>query len=1047
MGSPFFPLLCSSWRLALRAFVAAAAAVLAVATVAIVAVVWVLSSQLDRLQPWLADWLSGKLHAQVALEGLAGSWEGTKPTLVVPQWRMTLPAGAVYRGSLRLTWDGQWHTELSLVGPGVEAATVAFAATPDGWRLRWQLFGWEEQAARPLVGWVAELFQQPLPHPLPARVTEFTGESQGQGTVLTRLAVSFRGLTFPATADLPGVTYLSGEVIGNRQSGQFRLFADRTELLWPAGWFGEEALALTDLNWQGQWRYLATEGYALTTEQLVADTPQGQIVANGTVSGIGRGETVQADWHTVARNVELAAVIRYLPAQAVGQETIAWLKRAFPTGRVPVVTLAVTGPLAAFPFREGQGRFEVDIPVRDLVLRFAPDWPPITIELGRVRFVNEALAVSVDRARTRQMVLESVAAAIPDLESDFPVLLVQGEASGVWRGLIDYLASSPLARLVPLATLRQMQGQGQVRLPLSLTIPLYDGAEVGVAGRLHLSRFAVPATVAGGLPLKEGEATIAFDAQGVTAAEGRALWGEMPVAATWLGGDPPRLAVTGQLAAVRLASLLSLPTGWVGGTVPVVGEVTLAERATRLRLTSSGQGLALRLPEPFFKAAKEEWQLAATLLFTDKGWQGEGQVGERLRWQRLASGAWAVAVGSAPLPEPAPEGAVAVAVDRLDLDGWLDLPWPAQGGQSLPRMDLRLPLVTWRQRLWHDVSLTVTPSGAGSRFQLTSAEAVGNGTIRLAKGKVAAIDANFDRLWWPEAHETNHPADAPPSADRAAPSDWPQARITIADLRWGARQIGSAALTATQVGESWQVSKLTVRPMKGWTIDANGRWAGTKGAPLLGASSWQVTVTSSDWGRGLDALWGVSGLEGGNGTVEANLVWPGSPLDFSWEAVTGTGRVVLNKGVFTAVDPGAGRLLSVLSLPMVLRRLQFDFRDLAAKGLAFDRIEGSFALGGGFLTTADLTIDAPVALTQLAGSIDLIHETQQLEVRVVPRLGNTAATALTFVNPVAGLLTYLAQQVVGDPLGGILVQRYRISGSWAEPKVVPLAAAGEVSEE
>jgi uncharacterized protein YhdP len=123
---------------------------------------------------------------------------------------------------------------------------------------------------------------------------------------------------------------------------------------------------------------------------------------------------------------------------------------------------------------------------------------------------------------------------------------------------------------------------------------------------------------------------------------------------------------------------------------------------------------------------------------------------------------------------------------------------------------------------------------------------------------------------------------------------------------------------------------------------------------------------------------------------------------------------------------------------MLFRRLQLDFRDLTQKGLAYDRLMGSFAVANGYLTTSDLTIDAPVALTQLAGSIDLDAETQELEIRVVPRLGNTAATAIAFVNPVAGLLTFLGQQILGDPLGQILVQRYRVSGSWRAPKVTAL---------
>jgi uncharacterized protein YhdP len=80
------------------------------------------------------------------------------------------------------------------------------------------------------------------------------------------------------------------------------------------------------------------------------------------------------------------------------------------------------------------------------------------------------------------------------------------------------------------------------------------------------------------------------------------------------------------------------------------------------------------------------------------------------------------------------------------------------------------------------------------------------------------------------------------------------------------------------------------------------------------------------------------------------------------------------------------------------------------------------------------------AEVQMTGEVDLARETQNLNVRVVPGLGDSAATALVIVNPVAGVAAAIAQRVLKNPLGQIFAYDYAVTGSWSDPKVAKVSA-------
>src|SRR3546814_8237458 len=62
-------------------------------------------------------------------------------------------------------------------------------------------------------------------------------------------------------------------------------------------------------------------------------------------------------------------------------------------------------------------------------------------------------------------------------------------------------------------------------------------------------------------------------------------------------------------------------------------------------------------------------------------------------------------------------------------------------------------------------------------------------------------------------------------------------------------------------------------------------------------------------------------------------------------------------GQLVDVEPGAGRVLGLLSVAELPRRLLLDFRDLFSKGFAFNRIGGTIAFADGQARSDDMNID------------------------------------------------------------------------------------------
>jgi uncharacterized protein YhdP len=177
-------------------------------------------------------------------------------------------------------------------------------------------------------------------------------------------------------------------------------------------------------------------------------------------------------------------------------------------------------------------------------------------------------------------------------------------------------------------------------------------------------------------------------------------------------------------------------------------------------------------------------------------------------------------------------------------------------------------------------------------------------------------------------------------------------------------------------------------------------------------------------------------VKDGKGLLQGHVDWQGTPLALHYPTLKGQIDFNLKEGQFLKIDPGVGRLVSVLSLQALPRRLAFNFSDVFSEGFSFDDITGQATIQEGIIETSNLQMNSVLAKVSLSGNADIAKETQKLKVRVVPDINAGGASLLaTIVNPVFGAMTYVVQWLLGRPASAAATKAYKIEGTWRAPVV------------
>jgi uncharacterized protein YhdP len=170
--------------------------------------------------------------------------------------------------------------------------------------------------------------------------------------------------------------------------------------------------------------------------------------------------------------------------------------------------------------------------------------------------------------------------------------------------------------------------------------------------------------------------------------------------------------------------------------------------------------------------------------------------------------------------------------------------------------------------------------------------------------------------------------------------------------------------------------------------------------------------------------------------VKFDAGWPGSPVAFKLDGLEGSLHLDAREGRLLEIEPGAGRVLGLLSLAQLPRRLTLDFRDFFSKGFAFNEMKGTVRFGNGRAHSDKLVIDGPAATIDIRGAANLQAQSYDQTIEVRPKAGNLL-TAIGAVagGPVGAAIGAAANVVLSKPIGSMAAKTYRVTGPWKEPKV------------
>lgn len=773
----------------------------------------------------------------------------------------------------------------------------------------------------------------------------------------------------------------------------------------------------------------------------------------------GRSEPVLGVSARIGR-ADLTHLPLYLPNEGLGPNLKNWLLRAVDGGHLEDGEFRIEGALSDWPFDRGKGSVNARARVSGMDLHYSPHWPSIEAISADLHFEGRRAEFALSEGGIRGADLVRAHVRIPHIGSE-TTLDIEGEVSGSTEQAADFLRNSPLAPRFR-AMLDTLEATGSAGLALRIAMPLPGGTK-NVSGRLEVrdNRTRLPGLAEG---LEGVNGVFSFEGAALHSEGVKALYLGRPVTVRVAPSESRgrvHIEAEGTTTREHLArhlrnagllessetevpawfSRLSGETAW-RSVLELERAAGQHEMLASLRVSSDLKGARLDFPAPLSKAPHDSVDLELDFEFDREGARVvHARYGEllssvfRLReggeeGVRVDRGAIRVGGDAAELPDE--EGLVlSGSLPRLSLGEWnrllrarLAAGSNATAPASVPtlrRVNLQVdeleafgvPLGTTRIDARADASSTWSVSLVGASLL---------GEIRIPAGSEPVL-IHMDRLIVPGPTSPDDAGERS-SASFRDPAGLPAFRFTCAQCKLGDRALGTVDIVAHPEPLGTRVQSFYMRG-DSYEARGTGTWQVADGRPL---STVDVEVHSSDLGRLLGAFGHVGG-ESITGATDILLgaAWPGSPFDFDLRRLDGILHFRASEGRLTQVRRGAtGRFFGLLMLPSLPRRLALDFRDFFQAGLAYDLMEGSFAIESGDAYTNNFVIESPTATIELAGRTGLVDEDYDHVLTLTPKLTENIAL----------LPIWLGEKILNTRFfDRVFAHYYSIRGPWSAPEI------------
>jgi uncharacterized protein (TIGR02099 family) len=929
-------------------------------------------------------------------------------------------------------------------------------------------------------------------------VTARRGSRPGEWSVTG--AGRFTALACQAWRRVPGISGADGDFASHASTGRLHLRSSRFGIALPetlrAPLGADQLRATVDWWWRPDgWRFASDDIVTVTRDVRATGKARLWLPANG--------ESTRMVLDLALADGVVHSVTKYLPMLSYPSSATGWLDAAFLAGRVTTGRIEYVGEVARFPFRDNDGLFRITGHVEGMRLHLAPGWPDLENVTMDVEFRNQGFSAVARSGTFGGTIIEQGSAGMADFRD--AELIASGRAGGELARGLEVIKHSPLAPGMG-AFFAGIEADGSMVTDIRLDFPFNKFADYAVDARVSLTRAwaSVPGmgrafdALNGSFELNN----LDLDVPLITGT----VYGE-PFRLTAHTQSPRQsqklltAQAQGSVTGPTLQSLLGISNGaWItGGTdwriqarLPRLewqyprpaehpGGPPTIDNATRwqpaiVRVESSLAGLELGFPAPMAKPAAEP-RTTVVDLRADPGINADAPEPPRALTQhedaRPGSLSARVSMGSdsgvfewrrraAPAAgEPALEfrrGALRFSgtaqtrdstglwVDgklaELDLSAWLKVDTGRGSGSNLPTLlrgaDLSVDRFSVLGFTLPGLTLALRPDS--DAWKVTASGTSAAGTVRVPYDIPGSTPLSIDLA---QLTLNERWSGSGVGGDSMSPASLPPFYVEIASLDVAGRHLGAFSAKVARHADGLELEHATLKGSS-FQMSATGQWTGSGDGQR---SAIDVTADSTDVADTLAAFGSGPSVIAKSLHATGNLRWNGGPEGSIMERAQGKVSVRLENGQLPGVQPGAGRMLGLLSVAALPRHLALDFRDLTDKGFAFDSITGDFDVRDGSAYTNNLHVKGPGAEIGVVGRTGFKARDYDQTAVVTGQLGGAvAAAAALAINPAVGVAALLFSQAFKSPLTGQVRGYYRITGPWEHPKIERIGA-GEAKEQ
>ncbi|KAF3978524.1 MAG: TIGR02099 family protein [Methylococcales symbiont of Iophon sp. n. MRB-2018] len=884
-------------------------------------------------------------------------------------------------------------------------------------------------------------------------VAVFIDNKKGQYAV----NAAFNNIFIHAFEEFPEIKNLTGSIKGSNKKGVVVFDTHNGQLFFSE--LFRDSFAIEQLTGQLKWEQLADK-WQISSENLILNTQDVETETKVLLS-IPKNETpIFMDLQASFTNMQdISQVSKYYPASIMDEDAVEWLDKAFVSGKIKQGKARVYGGLDKFPFVNDQGVFEVQYQMEDVELQYDSDWPNLNHLNAEVVFFKNSVSVDLYDAQVNNLSIKDATLKIPSFaNSDH--LLVKAKVEGQIFDGLHFLQKTPIHGTAN-SVLNAITPKGLAVVDLDLKIPLSKAAEVSANITAHLSAATLKVNAAD-IDVSEVTGDLVFTEKGFYCKNVNAKALGYPIQIDVNSDDNKTLInIIGKTDIQHLEKQFDFFDNWILKKQRIKGstayklklDLPLNEnKSALLKITTELQGIAVDFPETLKKSAEQKASLTVSMALNDQpllplllNYQEELMLSMTIDKHKntmvSANIVYAESTDTARIFDKIThlEQGIKIQLEREKFDAtqWMAFISQKDTEENEEAVEIKeINLITkqlqWKNKSYGAFELAMHRLNNKWQGNISSSMAKGTFILPIEQSGNEIIKLNMAHLNLTELMQIDF------EKEKFTVEILPLINIESERLLWKNSNLGRLKINSERSPNGIHFNKIDI-VSKWYKIAMKANWVKSNNSYT---TDMYGTVKVDDFGKFLNKFHFDNDFKNSEGDIEFSALWPGAPYQFSLEDMNAEMDIKLKSGRLASVEPGFGRVLGLIAIEQWLKRLTLDFDDIYKEGMSFNSITGHFTIMNGNAASRNLFVDAVPARIFITGDADLIAETFNHRIAVVPKSSEALPIAGTIVNSIAEVITQVFSSEYRD--GYFFGSEYKVQGSWDDFKVTAISEKGGI---